>query len=82
VEEMDRIEVPLGATSGYMAANGERQPLPAGSTLQGGVFYWQLAPVFLGEYNLIFERPGARPTNLRVIVRPKTYSSGEPQAVQ
>jgi hypothetical protein len=76
VEEMDLIEVPLGGTSGYVVANGERQPLPIGSTLQGGVFYWQLAPVFLGEYNMVFERPGARPTHLRVVVHPKNYSTG------
>ncbi len=82
IEEMDRIEVPLGATWGYVVANGERQPLPVGSTLLGGVFYWQLAPVFLGEYNMVFERPGAGPTHLRVVVHPKKYSAGEPQAVQ
>jgi hypothetical protein len=82
VEEMDRIEQPVGATSGYVVANGGRQPLPIGSTLQDGVFYWQLAPVFLGEYNLVFERPGARPTHLRVTVHPKTYSTGEALAVQ
>ena len=82
VEEMDRVEVPLGGTSGYLVANGEREPLPVGSTLQGGVFYWQLAPVFLGEYNMVFERPGARPVHLRVVVHPKTYSSGEAQAAQ
>ena len=82
VEEMDLIQVPLGATSGYMVANGQRQPLPIGSTLQGGVFYWQLAPVFLGEYDMVFERPDAGPTHLRVVVRPKTYSAGEHQAVQ
>ena len=82
VQEMDRIELPLGATSGYMVANGEMQPLPVGSTLQGGVFYWQLAPVFLGEYNLVFERPGSGPTHVRVVVQPKTYSAGEHQAIQ
>jgi hypothetical protein len=82
VEEMDLIEVPLGATSGYMVANGEMQPLPVGSTLRGGTFYWQLAPVFLGEYDMVFERPGASPTHLRVIVRPKSYSAGEHLAIQ
>ena len=82
IEEMDRIEVPVGGTAGYVVANGLRQPLPVGSTLQGGVFYWQLAPVFLGEYNLVFERPGARPAHLRVVVHPKTYSSGEAAVAQ
>jgi len=82
VEEMDRIEVPLGAISGYVVANGERQPLPIGSTLQDGVFYWQLAPVFLGQYDMVFERPDGTPLHLRVVVRAKTYSGGEQQAVQ
>ena len=82
VEEMDRIELPVGGTSGYVVANGEREPLPIGSTLQDGVFYWQLAPVFLGEYNMVFERPGARPTHLRVVVHPKAYSEGQAQALQ
>lgn len=83
IEEMDRMELPVGAEWGYVVANGERQPLPAGSTLLDGVFYWQLAPVFLGEYDMVFERPGAEPTHLRVTVHPKTsYSAVERQAVQ
>jgi hypothetical protein len=82
VEEMDRIEVPLGAVSGYVVANGQRQPLPIGSTLLDGVFYWQLAPVFLGEYDMLFERPDGTPLHLRVLVRPKTYSGGQQQSVQ
>ena len=77
VEEMDRIEVPLGATSGHLLVDGERQPLPAGSTLKGGVFYWQLAPGFLGEYNLVFSKPGAAPTSMRISVGAKTYSRHE-----
>ena len=79
---MDRIEVPVGANDGYLVANDERQPMPIGSTLHDGVFYWQLAPVFLGEYDLVFERPGAETKHLRVIVRPKTYSAGEAQTIQ
>jgi hypothetical protein len=82
VEEMDRIEVPLGASSGYIVANGQRQPLPIGSTLLDGVFYWQLAPVFLGEYDMVFESPNAQPSHLRVVVHPKSYSGGVRQATQ
>ena len=82
VEEMDRIEVPVGATDGYVVANDEREPLPIGSTLKDGVFYWQLAPVFLGEYNLVFENQGLPPKHVRVAVRPKAYSAGEVQAIQ
>jgi hypothetical protein len=82
VEEMDRIEVPLGAISGYVVANGQMQPLPIGSTLLDGVFYWQLAPVFLWRYDMVFQRPGGTPIHLRVVVHPKTYSGGPLQAVQ
>jgi len=74
--------VPVGGAYGYLVANDQRQPLPVGSTLKDGVFYWQLAPVFLGEYNLVFERAGAEPKHVRVFVRPKTYSTGEAQAIQ
>ena len=82
VEEMDLIQLPVGATSGYLVANGQKQPLPTGSTLQDGVFYWQLAPVFLGEYDMVFERLGSRTTHLRVLVNPKSYSGGAYQATQ
>jgi hypothetical protein len=82
VQEMDRIEVALGATSGYMVTDGERQSLPVGSTIKGGVFYWQLAPAFLGEYNLVFHRPGIAATRLRVQVHPKNYSNAEVQSAQ
>jgi hypothetical protein len=82
VQEMDLVQVPVSGTTGYIVANGQKQPLPIGSTLQGGVFYWQLAPVFLGEYDMVFEGPGSLPTHLRVVVNPKTYSSGSYQAVQ
>ncbi len=77
VEEMDRIELKLGATSGYSLVDGERLPLPPGSALKGGVFYWQLGPAFLGDYTLMFNRPGAAPSRLRVTVRPKNYSRGD-----
>ena len=82
VEEMDRIELPVGGTAGYLIENGERQRLPIGSTLQDGVFFWQLAPVYLGEYNFVFEQPGAKPTHLRVVVHPKKYSTGDAQSEQ
>jgi hypothetical protein len=33
VDDMGRIELPAGANIGYMRVNGERRPLPAGSSL-------------------------------------------------
>ncbi len=40
IEEVGRVELPLGAIRGYQLANGERAELPIGSSLKGGVFYW------------------------------------------
>lgn len=59
--------------------NDERQPLPIGSTLKGGVFYWQAGPGFLGEYELVFERPAGAPVRVRVVIRPKSSSPTESQ---
>ncbi len=56
-DDMGRIELPVGASSGYMRVNGERRPLPAGSSLSDGVFYWHAGPGFRGGYELVFERP-------------------------
>jgi uncharacterized repeat protein (TIGR01451 family) len=66
-DEMGRIELPVGASSGYMRVNGERRPLPAGSSLSDGVFYWHPGPGFRGRYELVFERPDG--TNLAVTIR-------------
>jgi hypothetical protein len=77
MEELGRIELPVGATSGYLLLNGERQPLPVGSSLKGGRFYWQAGLGFLGNYDLLFERPGNEPVRVHVEIRPKTYSKTE-----
>jgi uncharacterized repeat protein (TIGR01451 family) len=66
-DEMGRIELPVGAGSGYLLVNGERRPLPAGSSLSDGVFYWHPGPGFRGRYELAFERPDG--TNLAVTIR-------------
>src|SRR5260370_76851 len=47
MEEVGHIQLHLGAASGNMLLQGEPQPLPTGSTLKGGVFYWQPGPGFL-----------------------------------
>jgi hypothetical protein len=70
VDELGHIELPLGATSGYVLVNGERTALPIGSTLQNGVFYWQLGPGFLGDYPMLFERPDGTDMRVKVSVRP------------
>lgn len=70
-EELDRIEMDLGAVDGYSVANADRTPLPPGSTLKDGVFYWQLGPGFRGSYYLIFQQPGGKIVPVNVRVRPK-----------
>jgi hypothetical protein len=71
MEELGRIEMPVGATTGFMLAGGERRPLPVGSTLKSGVFYWQPGPGFLGEYPLVFMRPNGTLVRARVQIRQK-----------
>lgn len=70
IQELDRIRLEVGASDGFLVVNAERRPLPVGSTLRDGVFYWQPGPGFLGEYQLLFERPGEQPTWIKVAVRP------------
>ena len=65
-DELDRIELHVGAS-------GSTQPLPVGSALKGGVFYWQLGPGFLGEYQLVLTRPDGEEVPVRVLVHPKKY---------
>jgi len=76
IEEVGQLELPLGAISGYEVVNGEHHLLPIGSSLRRGVFYWQPGPGFLGEYQLVFERKDGTETQVRVIIRPKTYPRG------
>jgi hypothetical protein len=73
MEELDRVEVRIGAREGHLLVAGERRPLPIGSTLRGGVFYWQAGPGFLGEYELVFDRPDAAQVSVRVMIHPKSY---------
>jgi hypothetical protein len=37
------------------------------------VFYWQAGPGFLGEYELVFGRPGGAAAHVRVVIHPKSY---------
>jgi hypothetical protein len=77
-EELGRIDLPVGATTGYLLVNDERLPLPIGSTLKGGHFYWQLGPGFLRDYDLVFERPGSEEVRVHVTVRPKRFLVSAP----
>ncbi len=74
MEEVGHIELHLGAVTGRMLVQGEAQPLPTGSTLRGGVFYWQPGPGYLGEYTMQFERPNGTRVSVRVNIVPKRYS--------
>jgi len=73
MEEVGHIQLHLGAASGNMLLQGDPQALPAGSTLKGGVFYWQPGPGFLGEYTMQFERPDGVRILVRVKIVPKRY---------
>ncbi len=75
MEEVGHIELHLGAASGNMLVAGEAHALPIGSTLKGGVFYWQPGPGFLGEYTMEFARPDGTKIPVRVNIVPKRYSN-------
>lgn len=75
IEELDRLNLRTGAARGFLILGEERRPLPIGSTLKGGVFYWQPGPGFLGEYWLLFERPNAPPLQLKVSIRPRAAAA-------
>jgi len=73
IEELDRIELSVGTTSGHLLVNGVRLALPVGSSLTAGTFYWNVGPGFLGEYEFEFERSGKAAVRVRVRIQPKQY---------
>jgi uncharacterized repeat protein (TIGR01451 family) len=73
MEELGRVELPIDAIDGYQLVNCEHRPLPIGSSLKSGVFYWQPGPGFLGEYHLVFEHTDGTESHVRVNIRAKTY---------
>jgi hypothetical protein len=75
MEEAGLIELHLGASRGNVLINGEAQPLPVGSTLRRGIFYWQPGPGFLGDYTMQFERADGAKIQVRVKIVPKKYSA-------
>ncbi len=50
IPELERVEIQLSPGAVNIS------PLPVGSTLdsQGGIFYWQPGPGFIGQYRLVF----------------------------
>jgi hypothetical protein len=79
IEEVGYLKIPLGAIAGHQLAGGKRVPLPIGSSLRRGVFYWQPGPGFLGEYDLIFEQRDGRQVSVHVKIRPRTYLRSSPK---
>jgi hypothetical protein len=73
MEEVGLIEVYLGAAGGNTLVNGEARALPTGSTLKGGIFYWQPGPGFLGKYTMLFARPDGTKIPVEVNIVPKRY---------
>jgi hypothetical protein len=73
VGELERIELQLAATAGYLLVTGETRDLPAGSSLTAGAFQWHVGPGFLGDYELEFERPGGTTVRARVRVQPSAF---------
>jgi len=56
IREVERLEIEVGASEGYHLVGEELRPLPIGSTLERGRFFWQPGPGFLGAYRLVFVR--------------------------
>jgi len=73
MEELGLIELHAGVSKGYLLVNGERTGLPVGSTLKGGVFYWQAGLAFVGDYQLLFERSDGSEVRVGVSIRPKAF---------
>jgi hypothetical protein len=75
IEELERIELQLGATAGYLLVNGERRDLPVGSSLKAGVFRWHVGPGFFGDYKFEFDLADGTTTRARVRIQPKAFSN-------
>jgi hypothetical protein len=74
MEQLGRIEVQLGAVDGYQLVKDQRRPLPIGSSIKDGTFYWQAGVGFLGQFHLVLVRADGSEMRLDVNIVPKTYS--------
>jgi hypothetical protein len=78
-EELDRIEVQLGAPgyTGYLRIGDRLGPLPIGSTIDAatGTFTWGVGVAFVHDYDLVFVRREherlAQRQEVRISLRPK-----------
>jgi len=59
----DGTQPPTGAA--------RRRPLPLGSSLRNGVFYWQPPAGFLGDYQLEFVRPDGGVIRAQITIQSK-----------
>jgi len=75
-EELGRVELRVGAATGHLLVGGDQRPLPIGSSLKDGTFYWQPGPGFLGVYQLVFERPDGEMVRARITVHPRDSRQG------
>ena len=73
MQELERVELELSAYEGHLLVAGEKHPLPIGSTLKDGVFYWQAGLGFLGDYELVFRRPGLSDLHVAASIQPKQF---------
>src|SRR5260221_10788031 len=73
IEELALLELPFDAINGYQLVNGEHRPLPIGSSLKGGVFYWQPGPGFLGQFHLVFEHKDGTESHVHIKISPKNF---------
>ncbi len=78
LDQLGRVELPVGAVRGHLLVAGESRPLPIGSTLQRGVFYWQPPVGFLGDYHLVFERADGSIARVRI----KVGDLGNPRSLK
>jgi uncharacterized repeat protein (TIGR01451 family) len=73
IDQVGLVELPVGAVSGYQLVNGERRPLPIGSSFKHGVFYWQPGPGFLGQFQLVLEQKDGKQMPVTIIIRKKAF---------
>lgn len=73
MDQLGLLELHLGAATGHSIIGGQTAPLPVGATLKGGAFYWHAALGFLGDIQMVFERPDGSEIRVRLNVQAKTY---------
>jgi hypothetical protein len=85
-EELDRVELKINASAGYLLVAGGLRPLPVGSTFDaaGGTFTWQPGVGFVGAYDFVFirnEAGAAVRQDVRIVLNPKGSNRVGPQVV-